>query len=68
VLLCNWDLAGKLACKVEDGFLFDFNVGSNLTVRIPKATKQKEGLYVCQLVPSDGIPTNTCTLRKVVGK
>ncbi|KAK7479599.1 hypothetical protein BaRGS_00029148 [Batillaria attramentaria] len=50
VLDCDW-ISGVLLClTIKDGYQFDNNVSSHLTVTIPNVTHKHSGQYVCQAV------------------
>ncbi|XP_070201336.1 uncharacterized protein [Littorina saxatilis] len=67
VLKCNWLVRNpdEPTCTVHSGCSFNASVNNTLTIEISNVTRNFEGDYFCQLVPSDGIPARACHLTVI---
>ncbi|XP_070203747.1 uncharacterized protein [Littorina saxatilis] len=67
MLKCNWLVRkpDEPTCTVHSGCSFNASVNNTLTIEISNVTRNFEGDYFCQLVPSDGIPARACHLTVI---
>lgn len=60
VVDCLW-LNGALKCFVRSGFVYDYQVSTNITVQIPRVFENQTGDYTCQVFGSDAGDIEKCT-------
>ncbi|KAK7495389.1 hypothetical protein BaRGS_00013328 [Batillaria attramentaria] len=68
VLDCYWRDSENFTCDVDDGYQWDGNMGSRITLNIPVASWRYVGRYVCQFRSSEPRSLKPCVFVLKVDK
>ncbi|KAK7483819.1 hypothetical protein BaRGS_00024927, partial [Batillaria attramentaria] len=59
ILSCQW-IKDKHNCDTAEGYDYDVEASGTVTLKIPSATANYTGRYVCQVIPSDPASLKPC--------